>query len=108
MFYQADNINSVLICFVCENKMDDPRFLPCGKSVCNKCVDCLSDTDKRKVKCQYCGKTHELLQDGFPINLALKDLLDIAAKDVSHFKQMGEFKSALDSLKLKIKSVESN
>ena len=107
MFYQAENINSVLICFVCENKLDDPRLLPCGKSVCNKCVDLLSDTEKRIVKCQHCGKTHEIPQEGFPIILALKDLLDIEAKDVSQSKQIDEFKSLLDSLKLKIKSVES-
>ena len=107
MFYQAENINSALICFVCENKLDDPRLLPCGMSVCNKCVDFLSDTKKRIVKCQHCGKTHEIPQEGFPIILALKNLLEIEAKEVSHSKQMDEFKSLFDSLKLKIKNVES-
>ncbi len=56
MFYQADQINSVLICEVCENKMVDPRLLPCGKSVCHRCVDQLFDTSKKRIKCQSCAK----------------------------------------------------
>jgi PHP family Zn ribbon phosphoesterase len=55
MFFQADAINKVLICKICENKMVDPRLLPCGMSVCHRCVDILADTDKKRIKCQNCS-----------------------------------------------------
>ena len=68
MFYQADNIDSILICEVCDIKLVDPRLLPCGKSVCHRCVDILADSDKKRIKCQNCGKTHEIPDEGFPKN----------------------------------------
>jgi hypothetical protein len=51
MFFQADAINSILICKICDNKMVDPCILPCGKSVCHRCVDLIADTDKKKIMC---------------------------------------------------------
>ena len=50
MFYQADKIDGILNCTVCDNKMVDPRLLPCGKSVCHQCVDVIADTDKKENK----------------------------------------------------------
>jgi hypothetical protein len=67
MYYQADKIDSILICEVCGNKMVDPRLLPCGKSVCNRCVDLLIDTDKKRIKCQNCAKTHEIPEESLKI-----------------------------------------
>ena len=56
--------------------MVDPRLLPCGKSVCHRCVDILADTYKKRIKCENFGKTHEIPDDGFPKNLALQELLE--------------------------------
>jgi hypothetical protein len=50
MFYQADKIDSILICSVCDNKMVDPRILPCGRSVCHRCVDVIADKEKKRIK----------------------------------------------------------
>ncbi len=82
MFYQADKIDNILICKICENKMVDPRLLPCGKSVCHRCLDLIADTDKKRIKCQNCAKIHEILDSGFPKNLALQELLEFEAKEV--------------------------
>jgi hypothetical protein len=87
MFYQADKIESILICEVCDNKMVDPRILPCGKSVCHRCVDILADSDKNRVKCQNCAKTHEIPDEGFPKNSALQKLLEFKAKEVLTYDQ---------------------
>ena len=89
MFYQADKIDSILICDVCDNKLVDPRLLPCGKSVCHRCVDVLADSDKKRIKCQNCAKIHEIQIDvGFPKNLALQKLLEFEAKEISHSNQI--------------------
>jgi hypothetical protein len=107
MFYQADQIDNILICSVCDNKLVDPRILPCGKSVCHRCVDILADTDKKRIKCQHCAKTHEIPDEGFPKILALQKLLECEAKEVSHSNQMEEFKKLLDTLNVTKQSIES-
>ena len=76
MFFQADTINSILNCNVCENKMFDPRLLPCGKSVCHRCVDAIADTGKKRIECENCAKIHDIPDDGFPKILALQKIED--------------------------------
>ena len=98
MFYQADKINNLLICLVCEQKMVDPRLLSCGKSVCNRCVDIWTDTDKKRIKCHHCSKTHEIPDEGFLKNLTIQEMLDIEAKEVFRSNQIDEFKTLLNSL----------
>ena len=48
MFFQADTINSILNCDVCESKMVDPRLLPCGKSVCHRFSKNFSNVKQKK------------------------------------------------------------
>jgi hypothetical protein len=107
MFFQADAINNVLICGVCEEKLVDPRLLPCGKSVCQKCVDFLADTNKKRIKCENCAKIHEIPEEGFLKNLALQKLLEIEAKEVFQSNQIEEFKKILETLNTTKQSIES-
>jgi paraquat-inducible protein B len=107
MFYQAEKIESILICNVCENKMVDPRLLPCGMSVCHKCVDLLVDTDKQKIKCQNCAKTHEIPDDGFSKNLALQKRLEFEAKEVLQSNHVVNFKKFLEILDKTKQSIQS-
>jgi len=107
MFYQADKIDSILICSVCESKMVDPRILPCGKSVCHQCVDLLADTEKKRIKCENCAKIHEIPDEGFLKNLALHKLLEFETKEVSRSNHIEEFKRVLDILDKTKQSIES-
>ena len=101
MFYQAESIDKILICEVCEQKMVDPRLLPCGKSLCNRCVYDVSDMQKNKVKCQHCAKIHEMPEDGgFPKVLVLQKMLEIKANDVLQSKKIVEFKLLVQTLDL--------
>ena len=54
------------ICNICEGKLEDGRALPCGKWACNLCIDFLSTTDKKQMKCKNCDKKHEIPPNGFP------------------------------------------
>jgi len=107
MFFQADAINNILICEVCEEKLVDPRLLPCGKSVCQKCVDFLADTVKKRIKCQNCAKIHEIPDGGFYINQIVQEMLKFEAKEVSHPNQKEEFKKILDTLNGTKQAIES-
>jgi hypothetical protein len=107
MFYQADQIDSILICIVCDEKMVDPCILPCGKSVCHRCVDILTDTDRKRIKCQNCAKIHEIPDDGFPKNLSLQELLEFEAKEVFRSNHIEELKKILDTLNGTKQAIES-
>jgi hypothetical protein len=107
MFYQAEKIDSILICKICENKMVDPRILPCGMSVCHRCVDLIADTDKKRIKCQNCAKTHEIPKEGFCINQLAKEMLKCEAKEVLQSNHIEEFKKFLDTLNSTKESIES-
>jgi hypothetical protein len=107
MFYQADKIDSILTCDVCDNKMVDPRILPYGRSVCHRCVDILTDTEKKRIKCQNCGKTHEIPDGGFCINQIVQEMLKFEANEVFHPYQIEEFKKILETLNATKQSIES-
>jgi hypothetical protein len=107
MFYQADEIDILLICEVCDEKIVNPRLLPCGRSVCHRCVDLLADTDRKRLKCQNCAKIHEIPGEGFPKNLTLQKLLEIETKEVSRSNQIEEFKKILKILNGTKQSIES-
>jgi len=107
MFSQGDEINKILICKICDNKMVDPRILPCGKSVCHRCVDFLAGTDIKRIKCQNCAKIHLIPNDGFLKNLAVQELLEWDAKEVFRSNQIKEFKKFLENLNATKQSIES-
>jgi hypothetical protein len=107
MFYQADKIDSILICEVCENKMADPRILPCGKSMCHRCVDIIAETGKNLIKCHNCDKTHEIPDGGFLKNVSLQKLLELETKEVFRSNHIEEFKKFLDILNATKQHIES-
>jgi hypothetical protein len=85
----------------------DPRLLPCGKSVCHRCVDLLADTEKKRMKCQNCAKTHEIPDDGFLKNVTLQKLLELETKEVSRSNHIEEFKKVLEILNGTKQTIES-
>jgi hypothetical protein len=70
--------NCFLICKKCDNKISDPRLLPCGISLCSTCTQ----TNERTL-CSNCGQMHEMPDDGFPKNQDLQEFLDIEVNDFS-------------------------
>jgi hypothetical protein len=107
MFFQADAINNILICKICDNKMVDPRLLPCGMSVCHRCVDIIAETDKKKIKCQNCAKIHEIPDEGFYINQIVIEMLKCEAKEVLQSNHIEEFKKLLETLNGTKQAIES-
>ena len=66
-------------CQHCKNPFDEPKLLPCGATVCNKCVQ-TSIIDKfnteKRYKCLICEESHEFPVDRiFKTNLCLLELL---------------------------------
>ncbi len=81
MFYEVNKIKSELICKQCLNNFNDkPKILPCGASVCTKCVTELSkqaESSNYSFKCILCSSKHTIPDEGFITNLALFNLLSL-------------------------------
>ena len=89
MFYQANDIDDVVKCCICEHNMTDPRILPCGKSMCNECIYLIAENQNCEVKCYDCGQIHLIPEKGFVKNLALKG---IVRRFVIHEREINELK----------------
>lgn len=81
MFYEVDKIESNLVCPKCQSKYKSPRILPCGKNLCQSCVDELAGGEKR-LKCPFCRKTHHIPDEGFILNEFIIKCLEIKPQKV--------------------------
>ena len=48
MFFASNQVNNILKCDKCEGRLEDPRILECGNSVCSYCLALIQITNKRK------------------------------------------------------------
>ena len=72
MFFEASNIIEASKCLV---RLDDPRMLPCGDTICSLCQSTIHVSNKQ-FKCVLCKKTHSMPDEGLPVNkMALNFLL---------------------------------
>jgi hypothetical protein len=108
MFYEASRIECLILCKICDKKLEDPRLLPCGRSVCHKCVDLLLDTDRRRIKCFYCAKTHDLPIDGFAPNLELSNLLVLKPSKAFRSELTSELTVISNSIQEKFEKIQTD
>lgn len=81
-------IKEIYNCPVCSNKYEPnehvPKLLPCGKTLCDECIE--KKLERKSVKgsrdncyylsCSFCSEDHQLTKNGFPINELLVTLLN--------------------------------
>lgn len=51
-------------CTICQSTYSDPRLLPCFHSFCRSCLESLSTSTPRKIKCPLCRTEHSLQPGG--------------------------------------------
>ena len=74
MFFEQDQILTVLNCSKCINRIDEPRLLPCGNTVCNDCITTLTvsrNPNSNMFECAMCLNEHMLPNEEFPLNKSL-------------------------------------
>ncbi len=64
--------NNILKCDQCKeplNAYDQPKFLPCGETICSSCVVKIEKVAfNKKFKCNICLEDHSIPDNSFPIN----------------------------------------
>ena len=38
MYFDENELNTMLLCKKCNGRLNEPRILPCGESICSYCV----------------------------------------------------------------------
>ena len=106
MFYQEKEINALILCPACSDTYDDPRLLPCGESMCHKCIIASHSNDQSSIDCQFCHETHAIPHPhGFTANQRLAKLVAIKPDEVYRGKCVAEFKQCLHAITTKSKNL---
>ena len=107
MYYDEKEIAEHLKCPYCQDKLDDPRILPCGSSICCDCCIFLSKKITT-IKCKICMSLHEIPAGGFTKNLNLAKVIELKPFVISRGKAITNFKATLDNLDDLTKEFETN
>lgn len=108
MFYEEDEINSLLICKLCQQKLVDPRVLNCGNTVCHKCIIAIYDKQTNGFDCIFCFKFHIMPKIGFPVNEIILKLSDKKPKEVYRGEIYENLKHRLETIDLKCEKLQND
>lgn len=104
MFFEEKKINSVLNCSKCQERLDDPKNLPCGDNICSSCVASIH-VNNSKFECIVCNKTHTMPEEGLPTNKKLLTLISMHPDEVYRGKTAEKLKQSLKEMKKRTKSL---
>jgi hypothetical protein len=76
-YYKQEQIEEILRCDVCKMKMYEPKLLPCGESICNKCAVKQIDLTTYEMNCPCCHEVHFSPKNGFISNKRLEKLAEL-------------------------------
>jgi len=104
MFYEEIKIKSNVNCAKCKERLDEPRMLPCGDTVCSRCLSYIQ-MNKNQFKCIVCNEQHLMPEKGLPINKALLAFLSMQPSEIDRGRSIEELKEKLKILRTNITSL---
>jgi hypothetical protein len=104
MFYEKDDLNNKLNCIKCNQRLDEPRILPCGETICAYCYISI-EANKNKFVCFVCNENHSLTENGLPINKILLKILALESKEVYRGNEVKQLKGYLDDIQEDINKI---
>lgn len=117
MFYNKSFIqNNILKCDQCSKQLsehDQPKYLPCYKTICSNCEMTIlklnSNNKDKQFKCSICLKDHYIPMDGFVINERVYALITAEQMKISFGNEYDKLKLNLNKIdKLTSKSIQFN
>ena len=107
MFYEEIKIKSNVNCAKCNERLDEPRMLPCGDTVCHQCVSSLQ-VNKNQFKCIMCNEQHVMPEKGLPVNKAILAFLFMQPSEIDRGRSIEELKEKLKIFRKNITSLSSS
>jgi hypothetical protein len=99
MFFTEEQCNQYVTCQRCEETFFDPRSLPCGECVCNKCIVSHLENGSKQFKCFCCTKTHPVPEEGFPESKVMLSFMKAKPNGEIKMKALDDFKSEMSKIK---------
>ncbi len=97
MFYRRDDLNNKLKCLKCNQRLDEPRNLPCGETICANCSVSI-EVNNKKFKCLICDEDHLMPDKGLPISKILSEIIALRSEDVYRGKEVENLKKLLNEI----------
>jgi hypothetical protein len=107
MFLSKDQFKEDTTCQRCKTIFVDPRSLPCGECICNKCITNEIGDKNNKFNCFCCNEMHFVPKNGFPVCKVMVSLLKKPFVDIK-FSSWESFKKQLQIIKEKLDSLSSS
>ena len=104
MFHEEKKINEIINCSKCNERLDDPKALPCGETVCSSCVSTIH-VNNSKYECIVCNEQHIMPEKGLQTNKKLLTLISMQPTEVSRGKAFENLKKSLKQMKQKSKNL---
>jgi len=111
MFYSSNQVNNLLNCKYCDGRLDKPRSLQCGYSICSHCVSYIQINKDKEFVCIVCNDKHEMPKTGLPLNKTVLEMLSVKSFDVpcgSAFEQLQETLKQVEKNKFELKNYINN
>jgi hypothetical protein len=77
MYFEKTTINDILNCQDCLGRLEGPKLLPCGETICSFCESLIKIRNLNKFECLICKKEHEMPKNGLPENNIVLKMLSI-------------------------------
>ncbi len=58
MYFDENELNTMLLCKKCNGRLNEPRILPCGEIIYSHCFSTIQVEDN-KFSCLICSKRHQ-------------------------------------------------
>lgn len=121
MFYDCETIANQLKCPNCSETYVSPRILPCGKSICQKCIENLVTQSRnhnpRKLQrqnsyiesCPFCSKSHSAQDDetGYILNEFIVRHFELKPEKVYRCQSYEKFDNLLETLNADLKELNA-
>jgi hypothetical protein len=98
MFFNPNQVNNLLSCKSCSQRLDEPRLLPCGKNICSNCYLSIQ-TNNNEFQCIICKDKHLISnKNGLPINETVLEMLSFKSVNISRGKAFDSLQATLNFL----------
>ena len=103
-FFLINDIQKELYCSHCENRLDVPKILPCGRTICSKCETFyIHSSDK---ECKSCSQVHEIPSNGLPVNELVAKFLTKAPATVYRGEVHKQTMETVNQISVMIKNLQ--
>ena len=100
MFFSKNLIYESLKCINCKQRLDEPRLLPCGETICSRCLSLINLTEHNFI-CFVCTKEHVMPVNGLPVNKLALNFYTLQPIQFSRGADADKLRNLIDKAKKK-------